>query len=1237
MTKPTFEQMWNQTPPPSFEEMWGRTDTNQMSGRDVFRISKTTGADVGLVARIGEAMYRTTIGIGSGSAAAASMSPEDQERAIVDVANAVKETPENLYIGGLMFSEGILDAMKWNADIVQKMMEAVPGAELTPAGQLAESVVAGGGIADNGATWLRNKAQARIDAQMKVTLANAPITRMARAVMQEGVPSAAVAVGLSLLTGSPYAGLTAFFASTGGQEYQQQREAGASLPKATFLATLSASAEVGGEMLVLPKFIKGLTRGIPLRNVATLIAENYGQEFATGWTQSMVHNVGVKTSAGMSLTEAVTSSLDDAWEDAKASGNVGAGTALFLSAATIPASYYRKASELQANGGGNVAVQTPAKPQAVAPAVAPAASVAQPAVVAPSPQEVTPATPTPAETLWQRLTGPEKFVPANDAEKELAEAYQVGILGSAQDVEQWMGTTPAPTVEGAPKPEPLPVPVAPVAGQGVPYEPGVETGRVRERKFVTSLKAVGILPKEATAEYRQRNTEALAIKAANLVREDPDRAESIARTKVNDTGVAVTVELLKDLNRQRAVATDESTRKVLTDKINNLIETTAAKYTEAGRTIQALSILGMQTPEGQLRFAAKTIAKYNEKHALHKIPNLTDDQTNYILDEMQAIGRMPDGPEKGIRYKKLQDYIGALTPSTFYQKAVALWKAGLMSGLKTIGLTGINVVSNLSHGVSEIAKDPFTVAADSMFSVFTGERTTALTTTGTVEGFKEGLQKGWTYFRTGYGERDFALRWDMKKVNFGKSKVAKWLQRYEEFVFRVAGAEDYPFYYSAKARSIAGQAVAKARKEKLSGKAFDARVNDLIANPSDDMLRYAVIDAETAVFANKTMLGDIARTIQKVPGGQIVIPFGRTPSAMAMQILNYTPVGAVKAIVENINNFDQRTLSEALGRAGMGTAVLWVGGQLFAAGVMTLKRPEGEKEKELWKLEGRAPNSIKIGGKWRQAQVLGPLGIVLLIGGYFEQALQDTGSPTRAITTGLSGGAASFSDQTFVRGLNMAIDALQDPERSFDTFVSSMAGSTVPTIVADMARASDSVERRTSGPLERIASRVPVARQTLQPDLTVFGQDLPRYGGNVLEVMADPTRPSKINQDMVVDELRRLWDAGHKPSPTKLGDRTGYKCLTPSQNTELWRRAGEMTYAAIWEVMSDPLYAEADDEDKARYIDRVTENAKITARAEMAYSLVDGLSPEKREAEVKRLRDGGLVVNAVERVLISLY
>jgi hypothetical protein len=232
------------------------------------------------------------------------------------------------------------------------------------------------------------------------------------------------------------------------------------------------------------------------------------------------------------------------------------------------------------------------------------------------------------------------------------------------------------------------------------------------------------------------------------------------------------------------------------------------------------------------------------------------------------------------------------------------------------------------------------------------------------------------------------------------------------------------------------------------------------------------------------------------------------------------------------------------------------------------------------------------------------------------------------MVTAMSGGAKSFTEQTFVRGLNMTIDAITSPERSFDRWWTSMAGSVVPTIVADIARAGDEVERRTIGPKERIFSRLPFGpRKSLEPKIDIFGNDVPRYGGNIIETMIDPTRPSIIRNDVVVTELRRLWDKGKRVSPTALGTKEGYKILTKEENTTLWRRSGELTYKLLLAQINQPNYPSMSDFGKGQMVEKLTDKAKDIAKLEAVKVLQGRKVPMKEiiKSGLLNIKDKGII------------
>lgn len=785
----------------------------------------------------------------------------------------------------------------------------------------------------------------------------------------------------------------------------------------------------------------------------------------------------------------------------------------------------------------------------------------------------------------------------------------------------------------------------PVKGENVPKgDP--------ERRFITRTRELDPNVSDLLeGKYQRKSNKVLIETADELIKKDYDAAERMARTGIDDQAVAVASKMIEDELAIAKKATDEATKNKAYAKAAEIANDAAKNLTEAGRAVQAASLLGRMTPEGMARYAARLIQEHNEKAGLStidrfmkgikgstkKIPELTADQLKEITDAMEEINGMADDLSKARALQALGRKIQSYLPSTIYQKVINLWKAGLLTGLKT---TGINIASNFSHAVSEIAKDIPASAVDKIASLFTGKRTLVLTGKGAPEGAAMGVKKGWDYLKTGFDERNIADKLDYRRVNFGKGPVAKGLTKYVDTVFGLLGAEDQPFYYAARLRSMANQAAAKARNEGLKGKAARDFAQKLIENPTDDMMKYATLDAETAVFQNNSSLARGAQKIQRsMPGMEIVLPFAKTPANVANAMINYSPVGIAKTIIQNIGKgkFDQRLFSQGMGRGLTGTGALAIGGALMANKMMNLGFPTSEKEREQWELEGRVPNSILIDGKWRNIGVLGPLGMVLIVGGHLQDGVNEHGSFSGGLAQAAGGFGSALTEQSFLSGVNRAIDALKDPRRSFNGFASSLAGSVVPTLVADFARSMDQYERRTDGMIERVQSRIPGVREGLEPQVDTLGnmKETPSF----FEVMADATRPGNPSADLsdpVVKELRRLMDAGYPSTPTKLGDRQGYKSLTDEQNTFLWRLSGQAARAEMERVMRSGQYNRYDDEQKSQVLDRAVQDAKVEARARAVVQALKGLSDAEQKAKLAEMKEDGLLTRAVFDAYLSL-
>lgn len=797
-----------------------------------------------------------------------------------------------------------------------------------------------------------------------------------------------------------------------------------------------------------------------------------------------------------------------------------------------------------------------------------------------------------------------------------------------------------------------------------------------ERRFTQRAQALMPEAKISSTYAQKRSTDLLAQKARTLVQENPTQAYRIAKGsgEINDVAVAVASEFLKNIQSRALATTDKATKLALYDQAADVAESMAKKLTEAGRTVQAASILTRLTPEGMVRFATREIDRFNATSQT-KIPNLTGEQARHITEEMDAIGKMPEGLAKQERLFKLQDTIKSWIPTPFFKKITTVWRAGLLTGLKT---TGLNLGSNLFHTASEILKDIPAAGFDRAASLFTGERAKTATIRKAFDGIKEGTIKGKKYFSSGFDERNIGVKLDYKKVNFKH----KFFEKYTDLVFRTMGATDQPFYYAAYSRSLMDQALAVGMNKGLKGEKLRDFAYKSVENPTEKMVEYGILDATTAVFQNDTRLGELAKDVQQLgskqgfPIGEILVPFAQTPSAVAMQVINYSPLGFIKpmtriasalkmswkksklsakdlAVLEEQGQkmFDQRLWSAEMGRATTGTAFLALGYALAEKGLMSGDFPiDSKREQELQKLEGKKSNAILIQfpwedkPKWRSPMVLGPAGIVMLAGGQLHNAIQKEGSPTKAAISAMFGTMKSFLEQTFLTGVNDAMSAINDPEKKMAGYLSKLIASAVPTIVSDVARATDPYERTVAKGLnadtfvQNTQARIPGARRLLTPQYDTMGRKIDSVG-NPAEIMLDPTRPSPEKTTPVIDELRRLEDEGYPVTPTrsgKDGSTSGYPSLSQDENARLWRTSGRIISSTLETVMEDPKYVNAPDDKKSEVVEKIIKEAKLMARAQIIARQLRDKTPEEQQELLLKFREDELLTRDVAKRLQAI-
>lgn len=592
------------------------------------------------------------------------------------------------------------------------------------------------------------------------------------------------------------------------------------------------------------------------------------------------------------------------------------------------------------------------------------------------------------------------------------------------------------------------------------------------------------------------------------------------------------------------------------------------------------------------------------------VPTLSAEATKKISDMAKAIQELPEGsPQRMRKTVEMMKFISNQVPTGKVKGALGIWKAGLLSGTKTI--LG-NPLSNETFYGMKKASDPSSIAFDKALQVagktsigkklgLTGERSYAPTFMGEVSGTKQGIQQGFGKqgtLRTGIDMRDAlaANKYEQHgELNFSHPVMQKVFGNPSNSVFRLMSSADQPVYYRALQNSLANQAKATGMSRGLRGTALRDFMQNAVKNPTERMAEVSKHEADMSVLGQDSKLGStLSRFGQEHPAFQTVVPFTKVPTNFLSRTTDYTPVGAIKGLVKAAGQvrsgegIDQRMLSQALGEATTGTALIAIGKTLADNGLISGQYPSDQKEQQRWKVNQIQPNSVHVGNHWISLNYMGPLGLLFGAGKDYHDANSQGNNGAVAATLGAG---KNLAGQSFLSGFSGLTNAINDPARSAGSYINSQVASVAPSWLNDIANLTDKMQRQTDNPIEALKNRVPALREGNKVKQDVYGNPLSQAGGRPNTV--NPLRPSTdISQkNAAVAEVTRLHnvDPNNKdlqvtPTPIDKKITVGKQevKLSDKQRYDLQKQVGQATQDNWSKLIKTPEYQALDDTGKAK-------------------------------------------------------
>ena len=748
-------------------------------------------------------------------------------------------------------------------------------------------------------------------------------------------------------------------------------------------------------------------------------------------------------------------------------------------------------------------------------------------------------------------------------------------------------------------------------------------------------------------ESSNTTAEAKAV-AKQLMKSDtyiPDsNLKQLQRADMNieANGVDNSLETLKGKlgNGDRITATDIATSERLIEyyskvgdkaKLQDAIQTSAMAGTEAGRTVQALSILNHSTPEGQVVWIQRSIDKLNDKLEKTKVK-----ERFKFTPEMQQEILQATNQEEALNnvYKQL----GQQVPMTTMQKLDS-WRYFAMLGNPRTHIR--NIVGNKVMGYIQQAKNQLAGTIEDIVLRNSDDRqfTTRIADKKTKDFAKADINN--VLDRLGLTENKYnpKSRIEQNQKVFKSEFMNKTIGKLMEFNDMALEAEDG---WGLKAM------YPKALAQYITANNID------VDNITDAQLakarNFAIRQAEEATFHQDNA---IASAISQFEGKNAltrfaagaILPFKKTPMNVAVEGIQYSPVGLLDSLTRGSINLRKGKINvheyiDGISKGLTGTGIALLGYALTEAGILKASGGDDQDKNNFESAQGKQNYSLKVGEKTYSLDWLAPTGIPLFMGSELYQLASqkvkekgeknNTPEVAKSATKILNSMATAMnplSEMSMISGLTSTLQSYASGNKGLENLglnaTKSYVGQFVPTVLGQVAKTFDDKERSTtsteSDPLPKaldtlgnqIKSKIPGLRQTLPTKTDIWGKDVENEG-NIIEKGLNagvfPWSSKKVSENNQTNkEISKLYDETLDKSVLPSNsidkvlniDKEKYR-LSNEQYSKLKKMYGEINYKVLSELTSSPEYKEMNNEQKIKAISDIYKYSKAQIKSQYA-------------------------------------
>lgn len=705
------------------------------------------------------------------------------------------------------------------------------------------------------------------------------------------------------------------------------------------------------------------------------------------------------------------------------------------------------------------------------------------------------------------------------------------------------------------------------------------------------------------------------------------------------------------------------------DKTNlqEAIQATAMAGTNAGKTVQALSMLNHQTPEGQATWIQRSVDKMNNELAKKKGGTITKDSDGNIkvinkqgkditgkvdLFDLtpEMIEKITSSKDKETMYKNIDsvyEELGNQVPKSTIEK-IDSWRYFSMLANPRTHIR--NMVGNVAMGKTQRIKDKLAGGIEGIVNKFNPEmertKTIAFANKKTKEFVKEDFKNIDVQSRLELNENKYnpQSRLQNSRKTFKHDIFEKTLGKLFNLNDNLLEAEDGLGLKSSYKKALA---------DYITSNKID--VDNITDKQLSKARNYAIEQAKEATFHQAN---SIASAINQFSGKNkltkgvtdAVLPFVKTPMNVAKAGMEYNPVGLLKTLTYdtaklrkgdiNINKYIDN-LSKGL--TGTGIAVL--GYALADAGMLKASGGDDDKKENYDEATGSQAYSIEIAGKTYSLDWLAPVGIPLFTGAE-AYSIQKSGTEEKNNVSSddnkkinqilkslenwsnaMSKSMSPMSEMSMISGLTSALSSYNEDKLSAmgTNAVKSYVNQFVPTLIGQIAKTSDEYERSTTSTKTgliskaidqtklQITSKIPGLRKTLPVKTDIWGnkqkqeENLPL---RALNNFINPSTVKEVTKDKVDNEINNLYSKNGEKSilPVSSIDKT-FKIdgttyrMTSEEYSKYKTDYGKNSYNLINNLISTKQYQKLTDNQKQKAIENIYTYVKEKNKVNYAKSV----------------------------------